>query len=107
VGFAYSGQTAVIADDSFASFTPENTYGVLSIRTSVADSTKGVIIAYDVSTPACTANGFQGADVNLTTGALAGTTGTDVKVTVSTHTDGKIYIENRTGANQRFYYTYL
>ena len=31
------------------------------------------------------------------TGAKTGTTGTDGKVTVSAHTDGKIYIENRSG----------
>jgi hypothetical protein len=34
----------------------------------------------------------------MTTGALSGTTGTDVRVTVSAHNDGKLYIENRIGS---------
>jgi hypothetical protein len=34
----------------------------------------------------------------VTTGALNGTTGTDGKVTVSAHTDGYVYIENRFGS---------
>jgi hypothetical protein len=41
-------------------------------------------------------------NINLTTGALTGTTGADGKITVSAHTDGKVYVENRIGAN-RFY----
>lgn len=43
-----------------------------------------------------------GADFEVTTGALAGTTGTDAKVTLSAHTDGKIYLENRSGASRDF-----
>lgn len=39
------------------------------------------------------------------TGALTGTTGTDAYITVSPHTDGYIYIENRLGAT--FYGAYL
>jgi hypothetical protein len=38
------------------------------------------------------------ADVNVTTGVLSGTTGTDAKFNVSIHTDRKIYFENRLGA---------
>lgn len=37
-------------------------------------------------------------EANVTTGALTGTTGTDGQTTISAHTDGKIYIENRVGA---------
>ncbi len=42
----------------------------------------------------------------LTTGALAGTTGTDVKITLSSHTDKKIYVENRSGAAIVFGYSF-
>lgn len=42
------------------------------------------------------------ANLAATTGILAGTTGTDGKVTVSTHTDGRIYVENRLGTALTF-----
>lgn len=35
--------------------------------------------------------------LETTTGVLSGTTGTDVRFTVSAHTDGKVYLENRLG----------
>jgi len=38
------------------------------------------------------------ANINVTTGALTGTTGTDAKFNVAIHTDRKIYFENRLGA---------
>ena len=41
-----------------------------------------------------------GADFEVATGALAGSTGSDAKVTLSAHTDGKLYVENRSGATQ-------
>ena len=37
------------------------------------------------------------ANINVTTGILNGTTGTNGKITVSAASDGKIYIENRLG----------
>ncbi len=39
-------------------------------------------------------------DWEVATGTLAGTTGTDTKLTLSTHTDDKMYIENRTGTTR-------
>ncbi|MEP0323288.1 hypothetical protein [Bauldia litoralis] len=36
--------------------------------------------------------------VNFSTGALTGTTGTDGKFTISAHTDGMLYLENRRGS---------
>jgi hypothetical protein len=39
----------------------------------------------------------------VTTGTLSGTTGTDTKFTVSAHTDGKLYFENRTGGTRTVY----
>lgn len=44
---------------------------------------------------------FSGADVAQTTGALLGTTGSDNKLNISTHTDNYLYIENRTGATRQ------
>ena len=45
-----------------------------------------------------------GANFEVTTGVLAGTTGTNGALTVSAHTDGKVYIENRQGANVVVYF---
>lgn len=38
--------------------------------------------------------------ITMTTGALAGTTGSDGDFTISAHTDGNIYLENRTGSSK-------
>ena len=46
-------------------------------------------------------------NIAYTTGALAGTTGTDGKLTFSVNDDDKIYIENRLGASRIFSYTVL
>jgi len=46
-----------------------------------------------------------GANIEVTTGILSGTTGTDGKFTISAHTDGKIYFENRRGSTRGFTYT--
>lgn len=42
----------------------------------------------------------SGASVISTTGALTGTTGTDGKFTISAHTDGLVYLENRSGSSK-------
>lgn len=47
--------------------------------------------------------GHGDADIEFTTGALAGTTGTDNKFTMSVHTDEKLYFENRLGSAQPVY----
>lgn len=42
----------------------------------------------------------SGASVISTTGALTGTTGTDGNFTISAHTDGLLYFENRSGSSK-------
>jgi hypothetical protein len=42
-----------------------------------------------------------GSTLSATTGALTGTTGVDGEVTVSVHSDGKLYVENRSGSARR------
>lgn len=47
-------------------------------------------------------------DVVLTTGiALTGAAGTDGKFTISAHTDGKLYLENRTGSPRTMNITFI
>jgi len=48
-----------------------------------------------------------GADVDVTTRELTGTTGADGKLTISVHTDNRIYIENRRGGDGEFQPTLL
>ena len=50
---------------------------------------------------------FGGTAFAVSTGILGGTTGTDGKLTVSPHTDGKLYIENRFGSAVSIAVTFL
>lgn len=51
---------------------------------------------------------FKGvATVAFMTGALTGTTGTDGNMTVSAHTDGKIYLENRSGTAKAMAWAFI
>jgi hypothetical protein len=86
-----------LADDSAISVTPTNVSGVLFFRTFGGDS--WAIVFYDATSPTAYAISVSaGSNTNVTTGALTGTTGTDGRFTVSAHTDGKIYFENRRGS---------
>jgi len=90
-----------VVDDSFVKFKPKNDNGVIDFGSAGATNW-GKLFYWASATPACTPLNV-GSDVDATTGALTGTTGTDGKVTVSAHTDGYIYIENRSGASRTFY----
>jgi len=86
-----------IADDAVATFAASS--GVLILAAN-NNSTISATISFRAAASGvgvyCV--GMQlGSNVNVTTGVLAGTTGTDGKVTVSAHSDGNVYIENRTG----------
>lgn len=88
---------AALADDAATSITPTNVSGFLFIRRLAGGGT-GAVISYDALTLNTYCFVIAGtADVAATTGVLSGTTGADGKLTVSAHTDGKIYIENRLG----------
>jgi hypothetical protein len=97
------GATISVADDAATSFTPTSGYGFLFVHVVFAATYFGIIHyrATAVSNFCEIASG--GAGVEVTTGALSGTTGTDGKLTISTHTDQKIYIENRTGDTRNVY----
>lgn len=96
-GKGWFGAEAVINDDAALSFTPPASSGIMTIRIdegafeveyrAVGGLSRCVIISASVLT-----------QFAVTTGALTGTTGTDTKLTVSAHTDGLIYIENRRGS---------
>lgn len=98
-----------INDDSVVSFTPPYQNGVIVISLQVDGGTYGGIVNFTAQSggTASTTKWAGGANLNVTTGILTGTTGSDAKVTVSAATDGKIYLENRIGNVRSFGYTVL
>lgn len=103
----YSHTSGAIADDIAYSFTPPFASGVAIVTTGLGDIADMAQIAYNTATPTMADAGFLGADTELTTGVLANGAGTDVKITLSVHTDGAFYISNRTGSSQTFWVTFV
>lgn len=95
-----------LADDTATNITPPDSAGSMIISCGNDVGVAAYINYRAASSPFCQKNS-GGADTNVTTGVLAGTTGTDVKYTVSAHTDGKIYLENRKGASRTATITFL
>jgi hypothetical protein len=102
----YSG-SLTIADDAATSITPPaGTSGILKVWVVTASGFFAEVY-YRVSGTPLTEEGYKGANTELTTGALTGTTGTDTKLTISSHSDGSVYIENRTGASRSLGYCWF
>jgi len=88
-----------ISDDGFDTITPNTESGIIIITIPGLAANRQGIVSFDVdSGGATTVLISPTGDIEVTTGALAGTTGTDVKLTISAHTDGLLYVENRLGA---------
>lgn len=96
---------ASLADDAAISDTPARPNGLIIVGTN-ADATTWGLIFYNTATPQTIALNV-GSNLNVTTGVLSGTTGVDTKMTVSAHTDGKIYFENRRGAARVVYALFI
>lgn len=96
---------ATIADDAATSLTPELQSGLIIITVVGTDASTQGIFAFDAASGGATCTLVTTAtNMAATTGALTGTTGTDTELTVSAHTDGKIYIENRLGAQKNVHW---
>jgi hypothetical protein len=98
-----------IADDAVATITltAAGSYGILVLAGNTS-SAGGVVALFRVGTSVhMTILSSGGATVTGTTGALTGTTGADGELTISAHTDNKIYIENRTGGARAYQMTLL
>lgn len=99
----FSGNTGTLADDTAYSFTPGYSQGVLLIWTYSSggiSSQRAALVSFRAAgTPHAMILVQGGTAFEASTAALAGTTGTDAKVTVSAASDGKIYIENRSGVS--------
>ncbi len=96
--------SAAIADDAATSFAVPTSpiASMLILVCSQANvSVAGVVIARPDAGAFATVVVGQ-ANLAASTGVLSGTTGTDTKFTVSPHSDGRIYVENRTGTSTSF-----
>lgn len=102
-----SGSSTAIADDGVYSFTPPVSNGVIILRNNNSQNARGCIASFDTATPFVAAYGYQGSVIEFGTGVHTGTTGTDTKITLSAHTDGKLYLENRSGGTQTLHWTIL
>jgi hypothetical protein len=91
-------------DDTATSFTPPESRGVILIGTVSGAAVDTGIICYKADATEGVTILVAGANVEVTTGVLTGTTGTDTKLVVSASA-GKIYIENRRGSTKSIRFT--
>jgi hypothetical protein len=100
--------TVTLADGAFTTIPlPAGTVSMIVMFISAQSNTtrpNGSILARCASSPACIKLGFDPAatSVDVTTGALTGTTGAAGHLTISAHSDGNLYVENRTGSSRGF-----
>ena len=95
-----SGENVTIADDAATSFTPDKSLGWLLIHGGSGGTSGGyALMLYRATASPYVIIALNSGVFAATTGVLAGTTGADTKFTVSAHTDGKIYLENRRGSS--------
>lgn len=94
----YYSFRAVIADDDFVSWTPEGGVGLVI----AACSNEGFSGIWCYATGGCTQ--LAGSNAEGAATSLAGTTGTDGKVTLG-EDSGTLYLENRGGAERTFIIT--
>lgn len=97
----YTLGSTTIADDAATSFTVESSVhnGFMAFVVCNGTPLGSGIVSGRVNSSVALASMGGGASFNVVTGggALTGTTGTDTKFNVSSHTDGKMYLENRLG----------
>ena len=104
--FPFRNSSVTIADDGFTTVIPPLESGTMFINLVGADAVFQGIVIFSVDSGAASTELLDSTGVppsqeglKVTTGTLNGTTGSDDKFTISAHTDGKIYLENRTGAS--------
>lgn len=101
----------VLADDAVGSVAgPVNGHATVAISTNATTgfAVRGLYWARVTGTPVLQAiSAVAATDVILTTGITTVAAATDVKVTVSAGTDGRLYIINRSGSARRFAVQFL
>jgi len=106
--------SVVIADEGVTTITPTRSGGFLEVHANTDDGTTGLYPLSNYSTKIFFDSGSSpanakittaiGADVDLTTSDVTGTTGTNGKVTIATLSNA-IKIENQKGGAVKFFYT--
>lgn len=97
----FTSYSFTLADDAATSIDFGATAsGMCFLSSFSASAARGALFFKVGTSPA--ADTPVGAPGTLTTGALAGATGSDGDFTVAAHTDNKLYFENRTGASLSF-----
>lgn len=111
---AFYSQRANIADDGVFSFAVPTTDKTVNLHITpaavpAAGNPAGSVWLRATGSPSVGPNTqlSHTANVDLGTGALTGTTGTDGNLTIHSASDGKIYVENRTGVARTFIFTML
>lgn len=103
-----SGGTVTLANNAATGITLPNTISLVAILCGSASiAPKGIWYARPGTPTMTLLTMVTDATVDTTTGVLTGTTGTTGHVTVSAATDGKMYLENRSGGTRSFAYTVL
>lgn len=100
-----SGASGSIATNGVISFTAPKTRGLVILAPHNSGGMASVcgLFVYDTSAGSATVV-VAGANLENASGILTGTTGTNSKVTVSAHTNGLVYIENRLAYSVNFAY---
>lgn len=102
-----SGNSGVLPDDTSYSFIPPFSSGFMIITNGAGQNARMAQVAFSTIAGNMGNAGYAGSVMNIATGALNGTTSTDTKINISAHTDGRVYIENRSGSNQNMYWTIM
>jgi len=93
-----------LADDTATSFAlPAANLGagaIIAVHSASASAANSIVYVRGSGSAAIVALTTLDANTVVTTGTLAGTTGTDTKFTISVATDGRVYLENRRGSTQ-------
>ncbi len=98
-GTAWNYFNFVLTDDTATNFTPPSTMGIITVMNDDDPTTFGTV-AYRIDTPSAVVLS-GGGSLEATTGVLAGTTGTNNKVTISADdASGDIYVEARKGTSR-------
>lgn len=110
----YNGTNTIADDAALAIAVPDGMFnsGVVIIHRydtagNAPDLSYSAVLFFDAGTSAAVASIYTGTTTTLTTGILAGTTGADARVTISAHSNGNIYIENRSGSSATFRYAFI
>jgi len=99
-------EISILADDTATSFTPGKAFGFLLINDHSSINIYA-IVQYRAMTTPLTQLVAGGVLVEVTTGPLTGTDSTDGRFTISAHSDGKIYLENRIGSTRTVGYALI